>query len=291
MIARYSKEQSRGHPLPRLIIVIVILLGFGAGCDGDGPPSPTPIPIPAISTPTVGTSPLKPGDETGISVSVSTAAGVDLKYTWNVEGGVIVKGQGSPAITYRAPNEPGIYKVEIVVQWDGQSVQQFTFIEVEMEEEPPLTPSLPLTPTLSTVPTITPPPTPFPPITWIHNPDLPAPAGYPGDLGYTQQNYPGTSFVRDIPIPVTGDQILIVHGYAALLPEYPDIGVIGGSSHCFLLMTRGPFSSTIDLKTAAVEVHDADLEAITLVWAAQKVEDMKKDFPTCMQEMDIWIGQ
>jgi hypothetical protein len=86
-----------------------------------------------ISDPT----PQEPGKEVGISIDVSSAGGVTLTYTWNADGGEIVRGQGSPAITYRVPEEPGTYNVRVKVEWDGQSVEKVTTIRVEGEVSNP----------------------------------------------------------------------------------------------------------------------------------------------------------
>ena len=115
---------------------------------GEAPTPTAAVQPPVISEPKVGVSgPLRPGEETGIAVTVSKAAGAILTYTWNVDG-KIIKGQGSPAITYRAPDKAGTYKVSVVVNWDDQSVEQATFIKVEV---PTPTPT-PVPPTDTPVP-------------------------------------------------------------------------------------------------------------------------------------------
>jgi branched-chain amino acid transport system substrate-binding protein len=101
-----------------------------------------------ISDPT----PQEPGKEVGISVDVSSAGGVTLTYTWNADGGEIVRGQGSPAITYRVPEEPGTYNVRVKVEWDGQSVEKVTTIQVEdlPQASQPTVTSQPVEPSTST---------------------------------------------------------------------------------------------------------------------------------------------
>jgi hypothetical protein len=112
--------------------------------------------IPVVGEPKVGVpTPLKPGQELGISVDVSVAPGATLTYTWNTDGGEIVKGQGSPAITYRAPDMPGTYNVSVVVNWDGQNVEKAASIKVEVPTPTPTPPPLTPTPTTSS-PGITP---------------------------------------------------------------------------------------------------------------------------------------
>jgi hypothetical protein len=82
-----------------------------------------------ISDPT----PQEPGKEVGISIDVVSTGGITLDYTWNADGGEIVRGQGSPAITYRVPEEPGTYNVRVQVAWDSQSVEKVTSIRVKGE--------------------------------------------------------------------------------------------------------------------------------------------------------------
>lgn len=129
-------------------------------------------------------------------------------------------------------------------------------------------------------------------IEWSHNPALPSPDSFQGDLNYTQDKYPDSNWATGIKLSITGSQILIIHGSAARLTDVPRAGPIGSPTNCFLIMTRGPFNSHIDLQTAAVEIHNIDAAANTLHWAAVKVEDMKAANPqTCGQGVDVWIGK
>jgi alpha-glucoside transport system substrate-binding protein len=99
-----------------------------------------------ISDPT----PQEPGKEVGISIDVVSTGGITLDYTWNADGGEIVRGQGSPAITYRVPEEPGTYNIRVRVAWDGQSVEKVTTIQVEesiLETPTPASTSIPVTDT------------------------------------------------------------------------------------------------------------------------------------------------
>ncbi len=110
----------------RKLATLLVLLSFLAACTSPTAEPPT-ISDPMISDPT----PQEPGKEVGISIDVSSAGGATLTYTWNADGGEIVRGQGSPAITYRVPEEPGTYNVRVKVEWDGQSVERVTTIEVK----------------------------------------------------------------------------------------------------------------------------------------------------------------
>ena len=105
-----------------------------SSCGSQPTPVPTPVAIdpPTISDPKISApTPQEPGQEIGISVDVSSASGAILSYDWRADGGEIVRGQGSPAITYRTPEEPGIYNVRVAVKWDNSSVEKITTIRVE----------------------------------------------------------------------------------------------------------------------------------------------------------------
>ncbi|MEM7345216.1 MAG: PKD domain-containing protein [Chloroflexota bacterium] len=149
-----------------LLLLIVLMIG----CNGQ---SPEAISTPTIGDPKVGSlAPQQPGEEIGISVDVSSGPGVVLSYTWNADGGEIIRGQGSPAITYRAPDEAGTYNVRVKVEWDGHSIEKVTSVKVEVEATATVTPQPPTdtpTPTPTDMPqstntpvptnTQTPPPT------------------------------------------------------------------------------------------------------------------------------------
>jgi hypothetical protein len=129
------------------------------------------------------------------------------------------------------------------------------------------------------------------PFVWRHNPGLPAPQGYPGAISYTKRDFPGNSdrdWVYGIEISASNAQMLLIAGYAGNLPS---IGQMGGASHCFLLITRGPFTSKMDLLSAGVETHELAPNADTLTWAAQKVNDLKAANSSCAQGVDLWVGR
>ena len=132
MIIRCEGNQFRAHRSLGLFVLTTVLMWLAIGCQGKTPMPTTAVPTPAIGEPKVGApTPLKPGEEAGISVGVSSAAGVALSYTWFADGGEIIRGQGSPAITYRAPHIPGTYNIRVVINWDGQSVEKITSVKVE----------------------------------------------------------------------------------------------------------------------------------------------------------------
>ena len=97
MNTQTQENQARIRLTLGLFIFAVIFVWILAGCD---PPLHTPedhVQAPEVKGPNVDApTPLNPGEETGISLTVSKAAGAKLSYMWNVDvgGGKIVKGQG-----------------------------------------------------------------------------------------------------------------------------------------------------------------------------------------------------
>lgn len=144
MVTKCRESRFRGRLPLGLFILTTILVWVVAGCQGKTPTPIAEVKPPVISDPKVcAPTPLKPGEEAGISVDiVSCPAEITLTYEWIVEegGGKIIKGQESPAITYRAPDQPGIYNVRVVVNWDDQKVEKDTFITIEEEPTPTDTP-------------------------------------------------------------------------------------------------------------------------------------------------------
>lgn len=157
MVTKCKENHFRVHLSLGLFVLITVFVWLATGCQPTTPPATT-VSTPVIGEPRVSApTPLKPREEVGISIEVSSITGVTLSYTWYADGGEIIRGQGSPAITYRASDIPGTYNVRVTVTWDGQSVEKTTFILVEVE--PTATP-LPQPPTDAPVP---PTPAPVPP--------------------------------------------------------------------------------------------------------------------------------
>ncbi len=148
-------------------IWISLLLGLAwlvSACGGQ-PPAAVVV-TPSIGEPKVGApSPQQPGEEIGISIEIASTGGATLSYTWSADGGEIVRGQGSPAITYRVPQDPGTYNIRVKVEWDGQGVEKVTSVKVEgaaevQTPEPPAdTPESTHTPKPNNIPRPTPTPT------------------------------------------------------------------------------------------------------------------------------------
>lgn len=195
-----------------MLILVALFLWVITGCQGKTSTPITVVQAPVVSEPKVGAPvPLEPGEEAGISVDVSTAAGVSLTYTWevDVDGGAIKRGQGSPAITYLAPDEPGTYNVRVVVEWDGQRVEKTTSIKVAL-----LPTDTPVPPTDTPVP---PTDTPVPPTdTPMPATDTPAPecdsfrpplqggADFPGTVEIRIPDNCTTGLPTEALIPVAG---------------------------------------------------------------------------------------
>ncbi len=160
------------------LLIGLVLMGTLSGCGNQQPAPVVLVGTPSIGEPKVGApSSQQPGEEIGISIEIASTGGVTLNYIWSADGGEIVRGQGSPAITYRVPDEPGTYNVRVKVEWEGQSIEKVTSIKVKGEDaaptpEPPTdTPELPAdTPTSKPTNTPNPTNTPKPPT------DTPTPA-------------------------------------------------------------------------------------------------------------------
>ncbi|MCL4295855.1 MAG: hypothetical protein KJ077_09020 [Anaerolineae bacterium] len=215
-----------------LFILTGILLLLAIACGGTTPTPIAAVQPPEITGPQVDAStPLKPGEEVGISIEVSKARGTTLTYTWMAEDGEILKGQGSPAITFRAPDEPGVYSVIVEVQWEGQSVEKATSIKVEAEPTPTPTPAPPTdtptpTPTPAPTQTDTPAPTETPTPTPTESP-MPTPTSSP-----TATDTPTPISLVSISILQDGDTVAqslsLIGEYAPKVTD--DIWVLVGPS-------------------------------------------------------------
>jgi len=173
IVARCGRNWPRAWYSLGLFVLITIFAWIATGCNGEDYPQSPRFDGPIVDSPT----PLNPGEEVGISLTISRAAGATVSYVWKVDlgGGEIIKGQGTPAITYRAPDVPGIYIIGVEVSWNDHSEERTEFveveaenIEVEVEEEPPSTliptspspdtptPTSAVTPTSAATPTSSP---------------------------------------------------------------------------------------------------------------------------------------
>jgi hypothetical protein len=181
MATRHTKHSARAQRLSRSFVLTAILVWMITGCS----PSTATVQSVEISGPKVDApTPLNPGEETGISLNISAVAGVNLTYEWKVDlgGGEIMAGQGTPAITYCAPDKPGTYKISVIVTWDGTIKELAEFVQVGESPPPPApssTPRADLTDTPTSILTSSPTPSPTatqpPPPPTLNPPTLVAP--------------------------------------------------------------------------------------------------------------------
>ncbi len=126
-------------------------------------PTPTIAPTPVVNEPVVSVpQPVNPGEQIGISIRVDSVAGVELSYEWSVlEGqGEILAGQGTNAITYEPPVEPGTYGIRVKVTTTNAVIERSTFVTVLSPDIPAplsmITPSATLTHSVNVNETIQP---------------------------------------------------------------------------------------------------------------------------------------
>jgi hypothetical protein len=123
---------------------------------------PTPFPLaPVVSDLNLSHSrdELLPGDEVEIWVNVNVGdPKIPVVYTWNPEGGEIIKGQKTAEITYKAPDTPGTYGVSLKVEYGDSYTEKSTSIVV-VSATPTLPPTITPTPTNTPLPSDTPTPT------------------------------------------------------------------------------------------------------------------------------------
>ncbi len=164
------------------VLLLGVLQLVLAGCPSGQPMGFVPaqtVPTPVVSDPIVSPSqPVNPGAEIGISIRVDSVGGVALTYEWIPDEGKgkILAGEGTSAITYQVPTEPGTYSIRVKVTGADVTIERSTFINVHEAETPGqtltdteqpattdiLSPTIYLTLTLTSTPillTTTPPPT------------------------------------------------------------------------------------------------------------------------------------
>lgn len=138
---------------------------------------------------------------------------------------------------------------------------------------------------------------------WVHNPALPAVAGYPGWLRQADQQHTD-GLKRNVEITLRQDQVALIFGDSANIPS---IGNVGGqdavNSGCYLVVFRGPY--IWDTQPAAGEwppitfqnrssweLHDVDASANATQWAAAKAKALVDSYPqTCGKSIDVWVKQ
>jgi WD40 repeat protein len=142
-------------------LILLTVVG-GILLAGRGPKAtPTLAPIAEVPTPVfsdLSYSPneLLPGEAVAIWVDVAVAdQNTPVAYTWSTEGGKIMRGQGTAAIIYKAPDTPDTYGVSLKIEYGDWDTERSASIVV-VSPTPMPTP-LPPTDTPTPVPTPRPP--------------------------------------------------------------------------------------------------------------------------------------
>lgn len=99
-------------------------------------PAPTPTPLAGdlvVSVP----SPVDPGQEVGFAAPMDGGAGVEIIYEWAHPPGMgkILDGQGTNAITYQTPTEPGTYKIELTIRFADAVLTRNAFVTVREKSD------------------------------------------------------------------------------------------------------------------------------------------------------------
>lgn len=139
---------------------------------------------------------------------------------------------------------------------------------------------------------------------WVHNPVLGAPSGYPGWVRMLgQQQSDGLN--RLVELTLRTSEVALIFGDSATIDP---IGVVGGQwtkgstiSGCYLVVIEGPMVYDTQPATgehppftwpgrSAWDAHVTDGSANPLVWASQKVADLRVSYPeTCGKSVDVWV--
>ena len=248
----------------------VLLLGVLplvlAGCPSGQPMGFVPaqtVPTPVVSEPAVSApQPVNPGAEIGISIRVDSVGGTELTYEWVLTEGKILEGEGTSAITYQAPMEPGTYSIRVKVTSADVTIERSTFINVHEAETrgPILTNTAQPTDTLTQEQLTE---------TVISSSTIP--------LTPTLTSTPISSTNTPIPLQVAcgdGNQIALSKGLTDIVRKPVDIGTTKVFAHC------PPFSPikykdiTVDDELVKVELVCLDsLKDITNVFSSLAIVD------------------
>jgi uncharacterized protein YraI len=125
-------------------VVVVGLLLIAAKCNYGPTSTPTPIarvpPIPEITGFTLAPcAPVPPNATIAIQVNVKRNGCRIGKYRWWITGMAekgILRGQGTPLITYQVPAAPDSYEVWVELEYEGGSVKSSTIVEVVPADQP-----------------------------------------------------------------------------------------------------------------------------------------------------------
>jgi len=141
--------------IQKILLSGVLSLVLG-GCPSGQPMGFVPaqtVPTPVVSEPAVSVpQPVNPGAEIGISIRVDSVGGTELTYEWVLTEGKILEGEGTSAITYQAPIEPGTYSIRVKVTSADVTIERSTFINVDEAETTTLTNTEQMTATNTPIP-------------------------------------------------------------------------------------------------------------------------------------------
>ncbi len=133
-----------------IILLAGTLLVALTACVAGQPMALAPItaPTPVVSEPVISVpQPVNPGELIGVSIRVDSVAGVIITYEWTppVDRGAILDGQGTNAITYQTPAEPGTYSIGAKVITANAVIERSVFVTVRETNAstPPLATALP----------------------------------------------------------------------------------------------------------------------------------------------------
>jgi len=137
-----------------LILLAVVGRVLLAGRGPKATPAPAPIaevPTPVVSDLSYSPNELLPGEAVAIWVNVAVAdQNTPVAYTWSTEGGKIMRGQGTAAIIYKAPDTPDTYGVSLKIEYGDWDTERSASIIVA---SPTPTPT-PLPPTDTPMPVL-----------------------------------------------------------------------------------------------------------------------------------------
>lgn len=126
---------------------------------------------------------------------------------------------------------------------------------------------------------------------WVLNPNLPEPSGLVGWLGSDEpMDFGGGVWSRDVRVTIEDDELVLIFGGLAAVG---DLGEVGTATSCFVIASRGPLRDvSVDLMGARLEVHQVDVMATAVGWAAEKVKVLREVYPTtCGRGVDVVVGK
>ena len=101
---------------------------------------------------------------------------------------------------------------------------------------------------------------------WLNNPALPDPTDVYTGMLRLHQSLELSKDSKSVNVQVTTEQMLMFFGFGNT--EFPGVGKIG--NQCFLVVTKGLLSESINSSLGVVEIWNVSSEAIAAQWAANK---------------------